>query len=340
MSGRVSVDRGADPAPRYGDLWRPGWQAVSGAPHGRGQGLVLQDGLRKSDIGAPCEEKEAIAAVFDLTGFTNFCNQVDSYLAIPKFLNDFLDWFFNRIKMGLTELDDNNHNTFWADFPTMVKFLGDGLLLVWNARGMTEEQICRIVGTLYEICRDYRREFYPQMSMAVNKPPSILRCGIARGKVFSIGNGSDFVGHCINNASRLSRISSLSFCFPHRGFQVQEHMPPEYRQQFVPKYVSIRGVGDNELVWVGKEEFERLVKKFPRDDYAKRARKNIRECLIFLAEYELHVGHYYYKKGNYKAALGRFTYLIKNYPDMGQYNEALEYISLCKEKLAEETGPQ
>lgn len=86
-----------------------------------------------------------------------------------------------------------------------------------------------------------------------------------------------------------------------------------------------------------KEEFERLVKKFPRSNYANRARKNIRECLIFLAEYELHVGHFYFDKGNYKAALGRFTYLLKNYPDMGQYNEALEYISLCKEKIEEES---
>jgi hypothetical protein len=193
--------------------------------------------LSLGDISTPCEEKEAIAAVFDLTGFTTFCNQVDSYLAIPKFLNDFLDWFFTSVRKGLTETDYDKHSTFWADFPTMVKFLGDGLLLIWNAKGMTEVQICRIAATLHGICRAYRREFYPQMSMAVNKPPSILRCGVARGKVFSVGNGSDYVGHCINNASRLSRIGSLSFCFPHRGFQVREYMPAEYRQLFIPKYV-------------------------------------------------------------------------------------------------------
>jgi hypothetical protein len=46
--------------------------------------------LELGDICAPCQEKEAVAAVFDLTGFTAFCNQVDSYLAIPRFLNDFL----------------------------------------------------------------------------------------------------------------------------------------------------------------------------------------------------------------------------------------------------------
>jgi len=38
-------------------------------------------------------------------------------------------------------------------------------------------------------------------------------------------------------------------------------MPVEYLRLFAPKYVSIRGVGDNELVWVAKEEFERLPEK-------------------------------------------------------------------------------
>ncbi len=85
-----------------------------------------------------------------------------------------------------------------------------------------------------------------------------------------------------------------------------------------------------------KEEFERLIKRFPREDYANNARKNIRECLIYLAEYELYVGNFYFKMGKYEAALDRYTYLINNYPDMGQYHEALERISRCKEKLAQE----
>ena len=85
-----------------------------------------------------------------------------------------------------------------------------------------------------------------------------------------------------------------------------------------------------------KEEFERLVRRFPRDDYANRARKSIRRCLISLAEYELYVGHYYFKMGKYRAAMDRYSYIIKNYPDLGQYNEALEYIRICKENLMEE----
>jgi len=89
-----------------------------------------------------------------------------------------------------------------------------------------------------------------------------------------------------------------------------------------------------------REEFERLVKRFPRDDNANKARKRIRTCLIYLAEYELYVGHYYFKMGNYRAALDRYSYIIKNYPDMGQYNEAMEYIRKCKENLSEESSKE
>jgi hypothetical protein len=217
--------------------------------------------LELGDISAPCREKEAVAAVFDLTGFTTFCNQVDAYLAIPRFLNDFLEWFFSNIRQKITQEDLGDRSVLWTGLPVMVKFLGDGLMVLWDARKMSEDQICRLAGVLYTICQAYRTDFYPYISRAVNKPPSILRCGVARGKIFSIGNDKEYVGHCINNASRLSRLGSLSFCFPHRGFQVQEYMPQEYRQIFVPKYVTLRGIGANELIWIVRDEYNNLPQK-------------------------------------------------------------------------------
>ena len=86
------------------------------------------------------------------------------------------------------------------------------------------------------------------------------------------------------------------------------------------------------------EEFERLVKKSPRSVYANKARRKIRKCYIYLAEYELYVGHFYFKMKKYLAAMGRYEYLLENYPDLGQYQEAIEYLSKCKEKLAEAKG--
>jgi outer membrane protein assembly factor BamD len=89
-----------------------------------------------------------------------------------------------------------------------------------------------------------------------------------------------------------------------------------------------------------KDEFERLISRFPKDTYADRGRKNLRKCLIYLAEYEIYVGHFYFKKGYYRAALSRYTYAVENYPDLGHYHEALEYISKCKEKLATQPPPE
>lgn len=91
---------------------------------------------------------------------------------------------------------------------------------------------------------------------------------------------------------------------------------------------------DQSHTHAAQDEFERLVKRFPNDRYAKIARKKLRKCLIYLAEYELYVGHFYFGKGNFRAAMGRYQYIIEHYPDMGQYHEALEYIRVCREKLA------
>jgi class 3 adenylate cyclase len=214
--------------------------------------------LNLGDLGLPCQEREAVTAVFDLTGFTTFCNQVDAYLVIPRFLSHFLEWFFVSVRKRLTAETLGSRVAMWVDLPMKVKFMGDGLMILWNAQRMTEAQICRLAVTLHDICRAYRTEFFPRMADAIDKPPQILRCGVARGKVFTVGNGNDFVGHCINNASRLSHLEGLSFAFPHLGFPVREHVSEDYLGQFTLKYVAVRGVSANELVWVVRSEFESL----------------------------------------------------------------------------------
>lgn len=93
---------------------------------------------------------------------------------------------------------------------------------------------------------------------------------------------------------------------------------------------------DQTFTHKAKEEFERLIKRFPNSEYVDKAKANIRSCLIYLAEYELYVGDFYYKMDKYSAALNRYKYVIQNYPDLGQYHQALESISKCKTKLAEE----
>lgn len=91
---------------------------------------------------------------------------------------------------------------------------------------------------------------------------------------------------------------------------------------------------DQSHTYQAKEEFEQLVKRFPESEYAHKAFKRIRECYINLAEYELYVARFYFKQKKYRAAMDRYYYLLKTYPDLGQYYEALEYLKRCKEILA------
>lgn len=117
-----------------------------------------------------------------------------------------------------------------------------------------------------------------------------------------------------------------------------ENIPYVIYQKGMSHFQQLKTIDrDQSHTLKSEEEFERLVKRFPRDDYAKRARKNIRKCLVYLAEYELYVGHFYYKMEKYRAAMARYTYLMNTYPDMGQYHEALEYMRRCKEELSKET---
>jgi len=87
-------------------------------------------------------------------------------------------------------------------------------------------------------------------------------------------------------------------------------------------------------VAMARDEFENLVRRFPDNEYSLKAREYIRKCLVYQAEYELYVGIFYYRMKKYQPALDRFTYLIENFPDVGQYREALEYMEKCRAKLA------
>jgi len=85
------------------------------------------------------------------------------------------------------------------------------------------------------------------------------------------------------------------------------------------------------------DTFNRLIKQFPNDPYAARAREHIKTCLKNLAGHDLYVGHFYFKSGYYKAALKRFEAVLAKYPDIGLHYEALQYIALAKAKSAKES---
>jgi len=208
---------------------------------------------------------QALAAVFDLKGFTPFFNQPDPHLVVPDYLREFLTWIFDEIRGKFKEGETNDRVTIWGSLPFFAKFMGDGILFLWDTQysgGMTG--IGNIIFYLRKICANYSESFFPNVSKKYSKTPDTLRVGIARGQIISVGNGEDFVGPCINIASRLQKLSLLPFAVSARGCAIDKCFPKK-QNKLVIKKTDIRGIGPEELVIVFKEDFEKL----PPDEKAK-----------------------------------------------------------------------
>jgi class 3 adenylate cyclase len=239
--------------------------------------------LNLGDVKVPSKPIDVLAVMFDLEGFTNFARQVDPQLTIPNFLSDFLEWLFTAIKNqliiseGLAKYKklslEESESILWAELPFYSKFMGDGVLFLWRIdldkiigidpsrpadklQYEIQEFLCNIIASQYEVCKEYK-SFVKTVETQHVDPPPILRCGIARGTAIPIGNGSDFVGPCINIASRLQKFNGITFTFSARGID-RAGFSGQFRDVFVKKRASIRGIGEHELVYVLTTEYEAL----------------------------------------------------------------------------------
>jgi outer membrane protein assembly factor BamD len=84
------------------------------------------------------------------------------------------------------------------------------------------------------------------------------------------------------------------------------------------------------------EQFRYLIENFPQGKYVPSARTKMQLCARQLADHEFYVGHFYYRMGNYKGALGRFEGILRQYPDTGLEGKIKPYIKTCREKIAKE----
>jgi outer membrane protein assembly factor BamD len=83
------------------------------------------------------------------------------------------------------------------------------------------------------------------------------------------------------------------------------------------------------------EEFEKLKKMFPRNPYKETVEVKIEKCRNTIAEYEYLVGKFYYDKGSYTAAIGRFEGLLKKYPDYKGEAEVLFFTGVSYKKIGQ-----
>ena len=213
--------------------------------------------LDVGDISQEGRIVQSIAAIFDLEGFTDFCNQTDSHLVVPEFCRDFLSWLFNEVATELTQEKKNGKVTLWCQFPFFAKFMGDGVLFLWDTAQIDHIDMASLVAVLYVVCEKYESKFFPSAARHFSKPPKKLRCGIARGQVIGLGNGGDYVGACINLASRLQKLGGLSFAFSRKGFKF-EGFNSHWKKHFTLVNVPVRGIGEREPVYVVKGQLAKL----------------------------------------------------------------------------------
>jgi class 3 adenylate cyclase len=219
------------------------------------------DVLGIGDISRESSSKSVICAYFDLEGFTKFCNQIDPDLVIPIFLKKYLDWFFIQIQNETKEHEYNEGIDTWHDLPFFIKFMGDGLLVLWDVSKLKITAQGNIIISSVGITQNYSHDFFPKIKKIVVDPPSKLRCGITKGKVYSVGDGEDYVGQCINFSSRLQKLPGITFAFSNRGIDLEEAFNEKTRNRFTEKIIEARGIGENELVFILKDEYDAMDEK-------------------------------------------------------------------------------
>ncbi len=122
------------------------------------------------------------------------------------------------------------------------------------------------------------------------------------------------------------------------GYVEFEKMHP--RNEAIPYVIYQTGLcWFNQIDTIGRDsspaknsltQFNRLIAQFPDSEYAKKAKKNIKECLANLSGHELYVANFYMKTKKYKAALKRYEYIVEHYPGSEESKEALNKISECR----------
>ncbi|MDX2110509.1 MAG: adenylate/guanylate cyclase domain-containing protein [Verrucomicrobiota bacterium] len=139
----------------------------------------------ESGFGTPCE---VLAVVIDMRGFSTFCEQPN--IESP-YTCGLMTAFYNMVSHAFIRFP-----------PDMIKFLGDGVLALWQTtpedRAVAIEVCMDGIGSLNRRWADIRRA--PQFTHGA---PKDIGSGLSFGLASKLSVGNDYIGRPINLASRL-----------------------------------------------------------------------------------------------------------------------------------------
>jgi outer membrane protein assembly factor BamD len=118
-----------------------------------------------------------------------------------------------------------------------------------------------------------------------------------------------------------------------------EYVPYALYQQAMCHFHRMQAVDrDQTDTRRAKEQFETLMARFPESRFSLLAEKNLREVNKRLAERELNVGLFYFRRGNFLGAKNRFETILRDFPQAGFDLPATYYLEQTRQELARQGG--
>jgi outer membrane protein assembly factor BamD len=116
-----------------------------------------------------------------------------------------------------------------------------------------------------------------------------------------------------------------------------ENIPYAMFQLGMCNFKQMLGIDrDQEKTRTAAAAFESLIARFPSSKYSFMAEQRLRECRKRLGEHEFYVGRFYFRRGEYEAALRRFENIQQNYPNLGLDYKVSYYIHEIRQRLIEQ----
>ena len=217
-----------------------------------------------------------VAMIFDISGFTNFLNKPDIHFYAPRYINHIIECVEACIYGG---------RDYWTGatddlsplplLPIFRKFLGDGMLYIWenndeNAFANTDIKI-DLVNMLWNLQKFFdkvNRKLYTKIPLG-DLPPKI-KFGIAQGTIYRLtepDGSQDFIGPCINLASRLVKYCpEINFiCSGRLDINDEDLIDFGYLRIFAKELRSFENdqviIDKNDYAKVSQEDKKRLFKE-------------------------------------------------------------------------------
>jgi outer membrane protein assembly factor BamD len=81
---------------------------------------------------------------------------------------------------------------------------------------------------------------------------------------------------------------------------------------------------------------ESYARSYPAGEHLAEVKEKIGECRDKQLQYEIYVGRFYLKTGNYLAAIGRFEEALRVFPQLSRRDEVLFYLGIAYQKAGQQ----